>query len=280
MAGRAYFVIGCHRSGTTSLARILNGATNGCCLSEPAPNLNREARDRMDGRPMDARRVVEAAVGPRLATCELEVYGEKNAPLGAFLPELRQLFDCRFVVVVRDGRDVVRSLIDWHEGLFGNIYHECREPSALSELAREAVARLPAERDESDYFRCRPRPDEPLARRWAALSRAEMAAFFWSRYNDHVFDSLNTLPRECWTLVDYTNPTPDAILDAARFVGLEGLDADRIGAQLGGRINSLQDRTGESGRYPSWPQWSSTQMERFRAIAGDTMIRLGYEERR
>ncbi len=39
-----YFILSCARSGSTSLARILDTAGNGACVCEPVPNLNVESR--------------------------------------------------------------------------------------------------------------------------------------------------------------------------------------------------------------------------------------------
>jgi len=275
-SNRPYFVIGCHRSGTTSIARIFDEAENGVCYVEPVPNLNCEARERMDGQLGEATGIVQAAIEPRISACDTTVYGEKNAPLGMFTKELLQLCDCRFIFVVRDGRDVVRSLINWHEGLFGSIYRECKETSNLTEQAKAAVANLPVELDYSDYFRPRPLPGEPLFEQWENLSRMEMCAFFWSRYNDYVLDALSGLPDECYRIVDYSIPSPVEIMEAARFVGLEGVEATKVRSMLDKKINSLKDRTGFIGGYPHWHDWDDEQMGKFMTIAGSTMKRLGY----
>lgn len=278
MSRHSFFVVGCHRSGTTSLARILDQATNGVCLVEPAPNLNREARDRMDGRLADPLGTVREAVAPRVKACEQEVYGEKNAPLGYFVRELVQLFDCKLIVMVRDGRDVVRSLMNWHNDLFGTIYRECADAGDLNETAREALARLPIELDHSDYFRPRPHPGEPLHAAWLSLSRFEMCAFFWARYNEFMLDQLNGVPEDRVLRIDYTGPDADRVLEAARFVGLSGLDRERVAGMLAQRINSLDERTGRAGRFPHWSDWSDAQQRQFDAIAGPMMDRLGYTQ--
>jgi len=150
-----FILLSCARSGSTSLARILDEAVNGRCAVEPVPNLNRETREAMDGRLEDADGIVEATVVARAVERleEVEVYGEKNVTYGPFVEKLYKRLDCRFVLITRDGRDVVRSLINWHEARFGTIYRECREPGNLMPEAVLAAARLPVHLDTSDYAR-------------------------------------------------------------------------------------------------------------------------------
>jgi hypothetical protein len=120
----AYFIVGCGRSGTTSLARILDRASNGVCHNEPAPVMGVESRLLHEDRLADPFAVLTRAVAPRVADALDRglCYGEKNLTLPPFIPYLHALFHCRFVYVRRDGRDVVRSWLDWHDHIYGNIY--------------------------------------------------------------------------------------------------------------------------------------------------------------
>ena len=61
-----FFVISCARSGSTSLATILNKAHNGLCTIEPIPNLNKETREMTEGRLLNPMAVLEKTVLPRV----------------------------------------------------------------------------------------------------------------------------------------------------------------------------------------------------------------------
>jgi hypothetical protein len=280
MAGsRTYFLISCARSGSTSLTKIFGEATNGCCLSEPAPTLAYEARELWDGRLTEPTKVVERNLLPRVRehSTRHAVYGEKNVTLGFFLPQIHQALGSKFVFLRRDGRDVVRSLMDWHNKKFGSIYRECRDPGDLNEEARRAAGRLPIHEDTSDYGRPRPRRGSALYAEWESLSREEMCAYYWTEVNQLFLNHLEALPQDSWTALDYTAPTADAIIDAARFCGLEGLDEPRVEKLLSQKINSLGDRGGQTtNNYPDWRSWDGGQRRRFTRIAGDGMRRLGY----
>lgn len=49
-------------------------------------------------------------------------YGDKNMAYMPFIPYLVTLWDCKIVFLVRDGRDSVRSIMDWHDFRVHNIY--------------------------------------------------------------------------------------------------------------------------------------------------------------
>jgi hypothetical protein len=276
-----FFIVGCARSGTTSIARILGSASNVELLVEPVPNLNVETRLMMEGRledPLGALResVIRRATGGPDAS---RIYGEKSITLAPFLKILNDALECRIVFVHRDGRDVVRSLIDWHTQKFGDIYRECSELPPLAPPALESAAALLIHLDTSDYSRPRPPMDTPLWREWHRLSRFEMCSYYWSTINELYLDQLEQLPRESWTAIDYTSPTPDELLRVADFCELRGLERDAVGRMLGQRINSLEDR-GISARaaalHPGWKAWDDGLRRKFDRFAAATMRRLGY----
>jgi SAM-dependent methyltransferase len=274
-----FFVVGCARSGTTSLCRILDSADNAICLLEPAPNLNRECRDVIEGRfDGDVEALLRKTVIARVEKHHGDgvIYGEKNVTLAPFVQELHSLLDCRFIFVHRDGRDVASSLVNWHNELFGSVYRECRYLGDLSPAAYAAVSALPLEEDSSDYSRPRPRPGDIWHDRWEQFSRLEMCAWYWSRMNELYLNKLQALPSERWIAVDYTRPSPEDIERLVEFLGLRGLSLPQIRSMLDARINSLADRTGVNGRFPQWRDWGSVERAAFESIAAGTMQRLGY----
>ncbi len=273
-----FFIVSCARSGSTSLCRILGEAHNGRCVSEPSPNLNRETRNMMEGRISDPTAVLQRTVIPRVwdGMRQVEVYGEKNVSYGPFILDLYRALQCRFIFLKRDGRDVVTSLINWHEGKFGSVYRECKEPGTLTSMANSAAASLLVHNDASDYARPRPTPDEPLYRTWENLTRAEMCAYYWSMINELHLAQLEQLPDEDWTNLDYSAVTAEAIARVAAWCGLRGLQQERIQTILDQRINSLTDRGASRGTCLDWKYWDGGMRRRFDAIAGEAMRRLGY----
>src|ERR1700730_1427422 len=136
------FILGSHRSGTTSLLRALELSRSACCLMEAMPNLNFESRYLFDGMLHDPHKPILEHIAPRVAAglARRRHYVEKQSSLVPFVPYLAQFFNCKFIVPVRDGRDVVTSLINWHNQMFPIIYQECREAVPLSDHAAEVLA--------------------------------------------------------------------------------------------------------------------------------------------
>ncbi|MBL8080140.1 MAG: hypothetical protein JNM55_19380 [Anaerolineales bacterium] len=276
---KSFFILSCARSGSTSLARILDLATNGVCVIEPAPNLNIETREMMDGRLYDPVSVLHRTVIPRVleGLSTSEIYGEKNLTYGPFIKYLYEELGCKFVFLKRDGRDVVRSLLDWHNRKFGTIYRESVDPGELTPTAINAAANLPVHLDTSDYSRPRPLPSEPIYEKWENLSRFEMCAYYWQRINSLYLNELTKLPEDAWVTLDYTSPTLQDISSVTTFLGLTGLVEDAIDNALKQRINSLSQRgVTEGTSFPRWPAWNGEHHEKFNLIAGETMTRLGY----
>ena len=275
---RCYFIVSCARSGSTSLARILDMAENGVCALEPSPNLNRETREMMEGRCADPMAVVQTTILPRVKASlqDVEIYGEKNVTYGPFIPYLYEMLGCKFVFIKRDGRDTVRSLMDWHNRMFGSIYRECHDPGNLAPRAISAAANLPIHYDTSDYARPRPLLGDQLFSEWDQLSREEMCAHYWAYINDLYLDQLQKLPSDVWIEIDYTKPEINDIIQVFKFLGLTGITQERIQTMLEQKINSLQDRCEEENQYPDWKDWDGESRRRFDRIAAVTMTRLGY----
>ncbi len=278
LRGKMFFVLGCARSGTTSLCRILDTASNAKCLMEPIPNMNVESRQHLEGvleNPLECllntipERAFETIKNHKL-------YGEKNNALFAFIEELYKLFNCKFIFIIRDGRSVVQSMHNWHNELFGNFYRECREKGNLSPAAEKVLSELPLEDDTSNYSRPRPGPDDPCHDKWANMTRHEMLSWYWSFVNNYTLDKLSNIPTENQIIVDYSNPASCDIQAVFDFLGLEGFDRDTVECMLGKKINSLCERTGETQKRRDWREWTEHEILTFQEIAGATMRRLGF----
>lgn len=276
---RIYFILSCARSGSTSLARILDTADNGQCLLEPVPNLNVETRDMMEGRLENPRQMLAEQVFPRIAKVldEGHIYGEKNVTQGPFIPYLYEMLKCKFVYLKRDGRDVATSLMNWHNEVFGSIYREAKEQGILSSIAKKAISLLPIEQDTSDYSRPRPRPNDPFYKEWSNLSRFEMVTWYWAYINRLYLENLANIPQEDWITLDYSGVTAQNIETVFDFLGLTGYQEERVTEMLESRINSVEQRTGLRPRFPRWPEWEASRMQQFKRIAQETMDLLEYD---
>jgi hypothetical protein len=273
------FIVGCARSGTTSLLKVLGLSRQATCLVEPMPNLNIESREMFEGRLGDPYKPLAEHVAPRVAKglSKRRHYVEKQLAFVPFIPQLDQLFRCRFVIPIRDGRHVVRSLINWHNQMFPLLYQECRERGELSDRAEKVLARQVGI-DPYDYSLPRPGRDDPWHDSWQDFSRFEMVTWFWAYINRLALNLARRIDHERVLIIDYTKPTVESIRRVYEFIGLTDFDETAVSRLLNSSVNSLQDRIGETGRFPAYPQWSDAQKQRFWELAFDTMQLLGYDQ--
>lgn len=120
---RLALVVGCPRSGTTWLENMLlaHPAAAGLPTGETFAFLAArglwaevEARSELDAA---LRRFYDRVFGAALARAGADVYVEKTPAHAFYLREIVSLYpDARVVHVVRDGRDVVRSLLAYQHG--------------------------------------------------------------------------------------------------------------------------------------------------------------------
>ncbi len=266
----AFFLIGCWRSGTTALAHVLQSATNADLHVEALPKFQVEFRDRFEGRLRDGRPLLRDARQPLIdrATSADMIFGDKNPSYMAFLPELKDLWNCKVVFFVRDGRDVVRSLMDWHDMKAAIIY-------VREEDGAEGPDPLP-EADPWSYCLLRPGSDDPLKGEWKSLDRFEKCAWFWSEYNKAALARLAEWPDDRWLMVDTTGLTPEGSEQVFDFLELKGFDKAKVKKLLNSRINSVEARLGLPDEFPRWTEWDDGLRLRFDRFAAPMMRRLGY----
>lgn len=289
MGKQLFFIIGCARSGTTSLSLILDKATNATCLMEPAPNFCRESRLFWEGKLSDPEKTLHEILEGRIRrhSTDLPIYGEKNIALYVFVEILFSSFGSKLIYITRDGRDCVASMRQWHQDMWGNMYREGLKQPPLTLRAQKVIANLPVKEDEADFSRPRPLPGDPWYAQWSEMTHHQMLCWYWNACNMHILDQLDRIPSEYWQRVDYSHANVCVqILSVIDFLGLEGISAAVIDQMLGQRINSVRQRTGKDIPSPSWRNWTDEELDQFWELCTPAMKRLGYlcpirpEERR
>jgi hypothetical protein len=266
----AFFVVGFVRSGSTALARILDTAANAEVSIEIPPKLLIESRDLLLDKLTDPvgvlraarRRQIDAAAARKLK------FGDKNAAYMPFLPYVVEALDAKIVAFYRDGRDAVRSLMDWHEFKAHNLFIRAEDGAPGPDISPEE--------DPWGYAYLRPLQGDEMASRWPGLNRFEKSAWYWAEYNRLLLERAERLPRSHWIDVNLSTCSAADLARIFDFLGLEGFDAVRTAAMLGAGINSLYERTGVRESFPRWPDWSAARNASFREFAGPMMKRLGY----
>ena len=263
------FIVGFVRSGSTALARILDTARNASISIEREPKLLIESRDAYAGKVLDKQSILLSAHQQAIEDTRAQgiVFGDKNASYLPFIPDLVSLWDARIIFLHRDGRDAVRSLMDWHKFKAG-IY--VREEDGVP---GRTVA---PEQDPWSYAYLRPRPGHPLHQEWKTLPLFEKCAWYWNEYNQVAIQQLQGLPDGNVHIIDLSSATVADMRAAFDFAGLEGFDAPRVEGMLGSRINSLQERTGREDEFPTWRYWDDGTMQAFMRHARPMMEYFSY----
>ena len=273
------FIVGAARSGTTSLVELLNLSRKVNCISEPSPNLNEESRRKYDGNLGPCNELLHKTIGFRIAKSKLkaEFYIEKQVSLVPFITEIFELYGSKFIIPYKDGRDVVTSLINWHQMMFPIIYSECTDSVQYSRRAEE-IKKIIKTQDLFDYSLPRPLKNDPYYDEWSNFSRFDMVSWYWGTVYRKIFSQLNKIPAENYHFVDFNNPTVDTIRSLYEFLCIDDFNPSKVERVLSDRVNSLQDRGSNRGDFSYHASWSKSQHERFFDFNIDVMKKLDMYE--
>jgi len=241
-ARNLFLVVSTGRTGTQWLAGLLARAPGARVEHEPVPVETWAHRAALQ----DPEAAIRYVNGFRLKEIYLRVrrqdpacYGEVNGILRRHVDAFRDAVPrLRLVHLVRDGRDVVRSLV-----------------SRGTWAGQHPV-----------YGGFTPPPVDDVARSWDERSSFERACWLWTWENAHMRERIPNLAR----LEDITSS-----YDAFRDQILEPLQLELGEAAWAEARNAVENLTG-SHTMPAWDEWSSEEKEAFRRICGDEMARYGY----
>jgi hypothetical protein len=239
-----FFVLGLGRSGTVSIAQLLNADPKAYVCHEPVRQ-DFPAYVRAFHMPSDAERYVERfrskeiflRAGPR----GCPVYGEVNSALRRHVYALRKVFpQARFVHLIRDGRAVVRSMM-----------------ARATMTSRDPYTATIA-----------PRPGDPYFHVWPEMDRFAKLCWYWQAENAFVRTAVGVTVRFEDLLADYAYCQENLLGP----IGVQ-IDKARWAAALSAPKNQTQRHTLAD---PS--DWSADQQATFWEICGTEMQLSGYEQ--
>jgi len=184
------------------------------------------------------------------------VYIESNLGYYGLLDVIPLVFkDHRTIYIVRDGRDWVRSMMNW-----GEVYGK-------RGIRKLFAHKWPAAKDIKDEY----------ADQWDGLSRFEQLCWAWSRLNEYAF---NTIPdsqhARIFKFEDIflTENKHQYFNDLVSFAG-------SIPGIMSGSLRSTDGWLGQkihqsSNKFPGWEQWTKEQKQKFEEICGRQMEKFGY----
>ena len=185
------------------------------------------------------------------------IYAESNLGFYGLLDVIPRVFaHSRAIYVIRDGRDWVRSAVNW-----GEIYQK-------KGLRKYFSHQWPGARDV---------PGDSLANEWDGLPRFTRLCWAWAKMNEFALGGVAENPHARVFHFERLFSGEDRyryLSELLNFITpLPGLSRDRI-ASTSGR---LERRVHESSaRFPAWDGWSPDQKATFIRICGPLMEQLGY----
>lgn len=234
-------VLSTGRSGTSSLARWLGRSNRLHAVHEAAPLLIDEVVDCVRGT-SDPHALAEILRSGRQPTVNGREYAESNHILSYVIPAVEEAFPgVRYVWLVRDGRDVVTSLLARR--------HFVDQPAA------DVRGGWLMDRFRGSWF------GDLDAAAWDALSPFEKACWFWEKTNAILESELAALPPGRWSFVRLEDPgATRATLVTA--LGLHDLASVRVPI-------ANQSRLPGDG----WQGWSAPERDTFARLCGARMDR-------
>ncbi|PWB71729.1 MAG: hypothetical protein C3F07_13290 [Anaerolineales bacterium] len=163
----------------------------------------------------------------------------------------------RIIYIVRDGRDWVRSSMNW-----GEIYGKRGLRKIFSHI-------WPIAKD---------LPDDPLAEKWDTLSRFEKLCWVWARLNEFALNALDQNPNarmfkfeEIFSGEERYQYLDGLLRFTAALPSINTMELGRTTGWLERRIHQ------SSAEFPGWEDWSYQQKSQFKDTCGTLMERLGYD---
>jgi len=187
------------------------------------------------------------------------VYVESNLGYYGLIDVIPDVFkNYRTIYIVRDGRDWVRSTLNW-----GEVYGKGRIRNLFAH-------KWPTAKDvKNDEF----------VNQWDGLSRFEQLCWAWSRLNGY---ALNTIPKNSYARM---YKFEDIFIDENRYqtlddlvsfaVSLPGIHSESLKQTDGWLEQKIHQSSNKS--FPAWENWSTDQKYQFEKICGPVMEKLGYK---
>lgn len=265
----AAVIVSTGRTGTEFLARLFDETLRGvCALHEPTPDMHDAAISFVRGdvsleKCLRTYLTSRTSVRGKVAARSCDTYVESNNNLVPMIPVLRRAFPTlKIVHVVRDGREVVRSLLS------KPILSKAGGMDAVFMTDKDVRHRLsPADVHDAEY-----------KGRWAQMDRFDRSCWYWMKVDAIVCAQVAGDDRAITVrfedLFDASREYP-GVWEILRFLGLE----ERLKFSRGQLLERMGTKANQTAKFvmPAWESWTEDQRRRFQAIAGEHMARHGYD---
>ncbi len=237
---RCFFVLAAARSGTYFFASLLDSAPEASVFHEPISEDWLFLRETGLTRRQYLHHYRKRRMLQNLKE-DTEVYGEVTPKLllcGDFLSA--EFPGCQLLHLVRDGRDVVRSMM--------------------------SRAKYSPYRNLLPGFNPSPSCSDPWAETWDELTRFEKICWTWQDRNRRIARVVNNAVR----LEELCSSYPYFRENVESYLGLQ------IGKKSWEQAVTRPRNVTRRHDLPHWSEWSPERVAKFQAICGETMTEMGY----
>ena len=252
------FVLSTGRTGTETIAALFTLAKNVISLHEPSPSLYEMSRLAYeysgDAAALKLLSVSFQSLRGELLNTSLSYglgYVESSPQVTFLAPAILERYPmARFIHLVRDPRDVVRSGMrrKWYDG------------------------------HPSDGSRIVPVHNPRDVQKWNEYSPFQKNLWLWTETNRWILEFTSRLPRGTVLRVrseDVFCGNEEAMRELFHFIGSSLPPKQKISRLLNKKLNAQT-----SGQFPASKLWSDEQKKDLLRIAGDTALDLGYQFQR
>jgi len=245
------FVVSTGRTGTKFIANFFNQFDDIFSKHEPDPDLLKLGNNYATNR-VSATKAVKIFSSTRkiilnqLFKLNYDRYLESNNRLYSLIPIIKQSIpNSKFIHIVRDGRDVVRS------GMSRN-YYESNDP----------FPRIKA----TDF------PQDPWYSKWNKMSRFEKVCWWWQKKDNFIRKSVQNDYSITLKFENIFNGKEDypGMKKLAEFIGVS-LKNIPLENRMNNKCNSTKQYS-----IPHWKNWTDEHTRSFLTIAGDQMQKYNY----
>lgn len=239
---KIFFILAQGRSGTAFLADLLNQSQNSHVCHEPVfEDLNAYVKAYYSPQAAEnyMQRFRKKEIYLRMWHIPTSVYGEVNSILRRHANAIKSAFpDATLIHLVRDGREVVRSMIS---------------RTTMTEKDRISTKIHPVKSD-------------PWRNQWDQMDRFSRLCWYWQTENAYLRTTLNKTVQFDKILANY---------DYFHNEILRPCHID-IGQEIWARAIASPRNATDMYHMPKWADWTSEQQEIFKNICGDEMVKSGY----
>jgi len=248
-----FFVLSTGRSGTATLAELLNLSPEIESYHEPPPTLVKERQSAFHEASINPEKYSRIFIKARSgimaqAKYQNKIYAETSARMTFFAPAIKEICpNARFIHLFRHPGAVVRS--GMRRKWYGN-------------------------NNMLDKYRINPSADDPFFHEWTTASAFEKICWYWNAYNNFGLQFGATIPAERILLLkaeDLFKGKAKTLKRLYQFIGVECPSHDLIETVLKRKVNHQV-----KGQFPVFAKWEESDYVKLLAIAGKTMASLEY----